>query len=642
MGASASISAAMKSKRLSKDQIAASATASPILSFFNFNDYADDKGTISLEEIMHIFSQKTDVFLTHDWGINQFNHKRVARVNKALQSRGITTWFDDEQMEGDIKSKMTSGIDQSRVVVTFITSRYMKKVAGTNAEDNCRLEFGYACRRKTGARMLPVVMEPEMRDTSQWEGQVGLVLGGSLYVDLCDEEGFDAKIDDIVNRVSKIMGPPLKKIIESINWGELHLDSNAISVGSSASPQKSVPAPAASPAAAASPTTTSSAVPDELFTALVNWFVKEVKVVPKVAEKYSHLLIEAEVGTIDRLKKKLNKNQNFLLEKGFDEDDSDDIIKAMFGESHAVAVPVAVAVKAPVHEEEVAKVTAHNYDQYKTLTGHSGAVKIIIQLQDYRICSGGDNDLRVWRLDGTCEQVLRGHTNSVVAVYQMNDGLVCSASLDKTIRVWNLRTGSNIMTFAGHDDSVFTLCALPDGRLVSGSADKTLRVWNLSTQKCEMVIKGHTNCVQFAILLWDGTICTASWDKTLRTFNVQTGNTINVFKGHTDKLVHVNQLADGRICSCSVDTTIRIWDVKTAACERVLTGHTSNSRWTVQIMNGQLVSGSKDQTIRFWNVNTGATEKILTGHTDYIRCLLLLNDDRVVSGSDDTTMRIWG
>lgn len=638
MGASASISAAMKSKRLSKEQIAASATASPILNFFNFNDYADDKGTIALEEIMHIFSQKTDVFLTHDWGVNQFNHKRVAKVNKALQSRGITTWFDDEQMEGDIKSKMTSGIDQSRVVVTFITSRYMRKVAGTNAEDNCRLEFGYACRRKTGARMLPVVMEPEMRDTSQWEGQVGLVLGGSLYVDLCDEEGFDAKIDDIVNRVSKIMGPPLKKIIESINWGELHLDTNAISMGASATPQKT----AAAAAPVASPSSPPTAVPDQLFTDLVNWFVKEVKVVPKVAERYSHLLIEAEVGTIDRLKKKLTKNKNFLVEKGFDEDDSDDILKAMFGENHA-AVAAPVAAKAPIHEEEVAKVTAHNYDQYKTLTGHRGGIWGMIQLQDERICSAGsDNDLRIWRLDGTCEQVLKGHTNSVVAVYQMNDGLVCSAGMDKMIRVWNLRTGSNIMTFAGHNDSVFTLCALPDGRLVSGSADNTLRVWNISTQKCELIIKGHTDSVQFAILLWDGTICSASWDKTLRTINVQTGNTINVFKGHTDKLVHVNQLADGRICSCSIDTKIRIWNVKTAACERVLTGHTSNSRWTVQIMSGQLVSCSKDKTLRFWNVSTGVTEKVLTGHTDYVRCLLLLNDDRVVSGSDDNTMRIWG
>ena len=652
MGSSASISSAMKSKRLSKERIASSPSASPLLNFFNFNDYADDHGTISLEDIVNIFSSKTDVFLTHDWGVGQFNHKRVSKINAALKQRGITTWFDDEQMEGDIKMKMTSGIDQSRVVVTFITSRYMRKVAGSNAEDNCRLEFGYACRRKTGARMLPVVMEPEMRDTSQWEGQVGLVLGGSLYVDISDDNNLDAKVDEIAARVIKIMGPPLKKIIEHIDWSELQLESGAVTAKTESAPKHEAPAPAAPAAPAAAPVASLASVaspsaPDEMLSELMGWFVKEVKIVPRVAEKYAKLLIEAEVGTIDRLRKKVKKNQNFLIEHSFDEDDVEDILKALLGDA-AVATVATVASKgdgsSSPSKPETEKVTMRNYDHCVTLKGHTGGIYGMIQLQDLRICSASaDNTLRVWSLSGECEQVLRGHTAAVVAVYQMNDGLVCSAGQDKMIRVWNLRTGGNIMTFAGHNDSVFNLLALPDGRLVSGSADLTLRVWNLSTQKCELIIKtGHSQAIQFATLLWDGTICTASWDSTLRTINPQTGAVIKVFKGHTSEVLHVAQIADGRIVSCSIDTTVRIWNVKTAVCEKVLTGHTSNSRWSVQTMNGRLVTGSKDKSIRFWNVDTGATEKILTGHTDYIRSLLLLSDERILSGSDDNTIRMWG
>eukprot|EP01035_Chromulina_nebulosa_P033583 gene33583-44979_t len=223
MGSSASISSTVKDIRLSKTQLLESHSASQLLKFFNFDDYCDDHGTISISDLQNIFSNKTDVFLTHDWGMAQFNHKRVAKVNAALKKRGMTTWFDDEQMEGDIKSKMCSGIDHSRVLIVFITKRYLNKVGGNNAEDNCRLEFGYGARRKTAARMLPVVMEAEIRDTSLWDGQVGLVLGGSLYVDLATEDDFDAKVDDIVNRVIKIMGTPLKKIIENIDWTELKL-----------------------------------------------------------------------------------------------------------------------------------------------------------------------------------------------------------------------------------------------------------------------------------------------------------------------------------------------------------------------------------------------------------------------------------
>jgi len=43
------------------------------------------------------------VFLTHDWGKDtegRDNHKRVSRINVALQKRGIITWFDEDRMEG--------------------------------------------------------------------------------------------------------------------------------------------------------------------------------------------------------------------------------------------------------------------------------------------------------------------------------------------------------------------------------------------------------------------------------------------------------------------------------------------------------------------------------------------------------------
>ena len=41
--------------------------------------------------------------------MDQSNHKIVSKINKALQKKGLFTWFDDEKMEGDIKEKMTQG-----------------------------------------------------------------------------------------------------------------------------------------------------------------------------------------------------------------------------------------------------------------------------------------------------------------------------------------------------------------------------------------------------------------------------------------------------------------------------------------------------------------------------------------------------
>jgi hypothetical protein len=49
----------------------------------------------------------------------------------------MSTWFDEEQMRGDINQKMAEGIDNTSVVVVFVTKRYMEKVAGQCGPDEC-------------------------------------------------------------------------------------------------------------------------------------------------------------------------------------------------------------------------------------------------------------------------------------------------------------------------------------------------------------------------------------------------------------------------------------------------------------------------------------------------------------------------
>ena len=43
-------------------------------------------------------SNSTDVFLSHDWGVNDQNHVKVRIINKKLIDRGYRTWFDEQQV----------------------------------------------------------------------------------------------------------------------------------------------------------------------------------------------------------------------------------------------------------------------------------------------------------------------------------------------------------------------------------------------------------------------------------------------------------------------------------------------------------------------------------------------------------------
>ena len=135
-------------------------------------------------------THSTDVFLPHNWGKDELgrdNHYRVSIINEELKKLGYQTWFDQECMKGEIDNQMADGIEKTQGVIVFITKKYYDKVTGEKASDSCRLEFNYAVRTKTSSKMIVVVMEPDLRDTSKWKRSVGLHLGGKMFIDMSGE-----------------------------------------------------------------------------------------------------------------------------------------------------------------------------------------------------------------------------------------------------------------------------------------------------------------------------------------------------------------------------------------------------------------------------------------------------------------------
>ena len=105
---------------------------------------------------------------------------------------------------------MCDGIDASAIVVVFITKRYVEKVSGDNAADNCQKEFNYAELKKTSANMIAAVMEPRMKDPRLWDGAVGMTLGGKLYYALDSDETFEPDMEQLCRAVIgmiQAMGP---------------------------------------------------------------------------------------------------------------------------------------------------------------------------------------------------------------------------------------------------------------------------------------------------------------------------------------------------------------------------------------------------------------------------------------------------
>ena len=129
------------------------------------------------------------LFFSHAWRLDNLNretHKRVSEVVKGLQKYGWTTWFDDDDMIGNMDAAMADGIENCECFIVCLTEEYCLKVnAGSKdpyIRDNCQKEWNYANNRDK--LMLPLIMEPCMLNTSNWPpGVVPLYLSSILYID---------------------------------------------------------------------------------------------------------------------------------------------------------------------------------------------------------------------------------------------------------------------------------------------------------------------------------------------------------------------------------------------------------------------------------------------------------------------------
>ena len=92
-------------------------------------------------------------------------------------------------------------------------------------------------------------------------------------------------------------------------------------------------------------------------------------------------------------------------------------------------------------------------------------------------------DVMVWRVDDPTrpERELNGHKGAINEKAFTPDGRFITAGADRTVRVWNLDTGSSVV-MEGHEDEVTTVVATADGsKVLSSSQDGTLRLWDSRT-----------------------------------------------------------------------------------------------------------------------------------------------------------------
>ncbi|XP_077963442.1 coatomer subunit beta' isoform X2 [Gasterosteus aculeatus] len=171
---------------------------------------------------------------------------------------------------------------------------------------------------------------------------------------------------------------------------------------------------------------------------------------------------------------------------------------------------------------------------------HSDYIRCIVvhPTQPYILTSSDDMLIKLWDWDRkwTCSQVFEGHTHYVmqVVINPKDNNQFASASLDRTIKVWQLGSRTPNFTLEGHEKGVNCVDYYSGGDkpyLISGADDRLVKIWDYQNKTCVQTLEGHAQnvtCVCFHPEL--PIILTGSEDGTVRVWHSNTyrlENTLN-------------------------------------------------------------------------------------------------------------------
>ena len=211
-----------------------------------------------------------------------------------------------------------------------------------------------------------------------------------------------------------------------------------------------------------------------------------------------------------------------------------------------------------------------------------------------------------------------------------------TGSLDRSVRVTDIRSGQTIHKLLGHKGGV-TCLVFEEATLYTGSWDTTIMLWDMVKFNRISVLNGHTNLVSGLQLLPDALV-SISHDNDIRFWDRTTHECTKILKIH-----------DGPITSCVIedekilitgasDCTIRLTDVKTYEQVLTITCHDPIHRLLLQ--SGLIIATNHHGKLFFWNRYDGTAEAVIQAHSNSINAIVYHNG-HIYTAGDDARIREW-
>ncbi|KAI8618250.1 WD40-repeat-containing domain protein [Chytriomyces sp. MP71] len=244
-------------------------------------------------------------------------------------------------------------------------------------------------------------------------------------------------------------------------------------------------------------------------------------------------------------------------------------------------------------------------------------------------------------------RTLKGHIGAVnVAVFNSNGEYVATGGADRTVKLWNPRSGLCVKTYSGHGYEVLDIDISADNtKFTSVGGDKSAMLWDVGTGKVIRRFSGHSARINAVRFNFDASvIVTGSYDATVRFWDcrAQTHAPIQTLSDGKDSISSLSVTKQEILTGC-IDGKLRTYDIRMGESTVDDIGHAVTSCRFSNDENCMLVS-SLDGVIRLFDKENGELLASYTGHKneDYKVISTLSNDDAfVLSGSEDGRICFW-
>ena len=259
-----------------------------------------------------------------------------------------------------------------------------------------------------------------------------------------------------------------------------------------------------------------------------------------------------------------------------------------------------------------------------------------------------DKTARIWntRTGELIGEPLK-HQGPIVAVaISPNGATVLTGSTDSTARLWNSSTGHPIGPSLHHEGTVMAVAYSPDSTMaVTGSKDNAARIW--STESCELLVPPlmHDGAVGAVAVSPDGKlVLTGSSDKTTRLWRTANGKSLSAPLAQQGEASAVGFLGDGtRFLGASADGIVRIWQTDSLLPDCAPLRHTHKVIKHALSSDGKRVlTGSADGKIRLWELPSSLPLCATLPHKDALYAVCFSPDGtRILTASFDGSAKIW-